>query len=211
MVLFYNKEGGFLKLFMKVFVNLLTTFRLLIIFLFMIFFKDISSLYFLISTVLIFLTDFVDGMLARRFGVQTFFGSHMDTIADKFFSIGLVLMIVRDVHASLLPLLGEIVIAIINLVGILKHKKAKANRLGKVKTWLVAICIIVCYLYYYFHISFIYVIASCIITFVVQCVVMVQYIKYLSNQKEINIMPKRMKGKSIFYYLFDTDYYLKNQ
>ncbi len=200
-----------MKLFMKVFVNMLTTFRLVIIFLFMILFKNMSSLCFFTSTVLIFLTDFIDGLLARKFEVQTFYGSYMDTIADKFFSIGLVLIIVHDVSFSFFILLGEVFIAVINLIGMIRYKKTKSSILGKIKTWLVAICIILCYFYYYFHILFIYVSVSCIITFIIQCIVMIQYFRYLLGQKEKVIHHNRLNGKGLLYYLFDTDYYLENR
>ena len=68
---------------MKLLVNLITASRLLFTVILMIIYKSIPNYWFLILIAIIFSTDFIDGKLARKFHVETFFGSLMDTMADK--------------------------------------------------------------------------------------------------------------------------------
>ena len=79
----------------KFFVNLLTTLRFLSIIVLIIIFKKVSHRLFILTISLLFLTDFIDGKLARKYKVQTIYGSNMDTIADKALSIGLIILLLQ--------------------------------------------------------------------------------------------------------------------
>ena len=51
----------------------------------------IAGVLFIIASI----TDFIDGKLARKYKVQTIYGSNMDTIADKALSIGLIILLLQ--------------------------------------------------------------------------------------------------------------------
>ena len=192
----------------KIFVNILTTSRLVIAILLMKYFYKISSQYFLILITILFLTDFIDGKLARNFNVQTFYGSKMDTIGDKALSIGLTIILVKKIPIMILPLIGEIIISLINIIGELQRKKTKSIQIGRIKMWIISITIILSYAHYFDKISLPIVKISCLITFLSQILVIISYIKFLNTKKPNN---KTNSKESLIYRLFSTKYYLENK
>ena len=192
----------------KFFVNLLTTLRFLSILVLIIIFKKTSHRLFIITISLLFLTDFIDGKLARKYKVQTIYGSNMDTIADKALSIGLIILLLKKNKYIYLVLLGEIIISIINTLAKLQHKKTKSSLIGKIKTWFLSITIILSYINYFKLLKTIYVLPYIIITSLTQIYCIVDYIIYLIKQKPA---PTReiKSNKNILYKLFSTEYYLK--
>lgn len=192
----------------KFFVNLLTTLRFLSILVLIIIFKKISHRLFIITISLLFLTDFIDGKLARKYKVQTIYGSNMDTIADKALSIGLIILLLKKNKYIYLVLLGEIIISIINTLAKLQHKKTKSSLIGKIKTWFLSITIILSYINYFKLLKTIYVLPYIIITSLTQIYCIVDYIIYLIKQKPAPIREIK-SNKNILYKLFSTEYYLK--
>ena len=81
---------------MKIFVNSLTMLRMLATILLPILWIFLDPIYMLIFVVIILSTDFFDGMLARKFNVQTLFGSLADQFADKSFGIIILLILSRS-------------------------------------------------------------------------------------------------------------------
>ncbi len=192
----------------KFFVNLLTTLRFLSIIVLIIIFKKVSQRLFILTISLLFLTDFIDGKLARKYKVQTIYGSNMDTIADKALSIGLIILLLQNNKYTYLLLLGEIIISIINMSAKLQHKKTKSSPIGKIKTWFLSITIILSYINYFKLLKNIYVFPYIIITVLIQIYCIVDYIIYLIKQKPTP-KPKITNTKNILYKLFSTEYYLK--
>ena len=198
-----------MRKFMKILVNLLTTARFFFTIIMVVLEKNISHIKFIVAIIILFSTDFIDGKLARKFKVQTLYGSNMDTIADKALSIGLILMLVKKISISWLPLLGEIFIAITNVIGKLQGKKTKSSKVGKAKTWLIAITTVVCYMNYFNVINKTLTSICCLITFLCQIYCLIYYINYLHNQKP-HVKEKKKNNKvSPFYRLFSTEYYLR--
>ena len=171
-------------------------------------FKKISHRLFIITISLLFLTDFIDGKLARKYKVQTIYGSNMDTIADKALSIGLIILLLKKNKYIYLVLLGEIIISIINTLAKLQHKKTKSSLIGKIKTWFLSITIILSYINYFKLLKTIYVLPYIIITSLTQIYCIVDYIIYLIKQKPAPIREIK-SNKNILYKLFSTEYYLK--
>ena len=95
---------------MKIFVNLITTFRFLYTLILPLLEQKISNRAFLINIIILFLTDSIDGFLARKFNVQTLYGSMMDTIADKGLSIILMILLVSRMKMLSIVLILEIFI-----------------------------------------------------------------------------------------------------
>ena len=199
-----------MKKFMKIFLNLLTTSRLILSIMLMLFFKNLSQMNILITIIILFLTDLIDGKIARFFQVQTYYGSNMDTISDKTLSIGLTLLIVSKIPILFLPLIGEIIISLINITGKIIGKKTESSNIGKIKTWVIAITIIISYLYYFKKINYQWVLISSITTFVIQIIVIINYIFFLNQQQKSNEGIEKSNQKNLLYRLFNTEYYLKN-
>lgn len=197
------------KIVMKIFVNLITTLRMFFSFSLLFFIPRINSYVFLLIIIILFLTDFLDGVLARRFCVQTLYGSTMDTIADKTLSIILLLPLVEKLNSTFLILLGELGISTINVCGRLQQKITKSSICGKIKMWFLAITIVLGYLCYFVVIDRLVVEIGVYITLVFQCYVSIRYIFYLRNQNPVKKEKNFMQNKeNLLYVLFNTEYYL---
>lgn len=197
------------RLVMKIIVNLITTFRCLFVFYLAFLFGKIKNILFLIIASLLFLTDFIDGLLARKYKVQTNYGATMDTIADKMLSIVLIIIIINKVKYLYLILLSEIIIALINIYANIQHKQTKSSYIGKIKMWILSITIILSYAYYFNYINITSIIVSIILTFITQVYVIVDYIIFLKKEKRSNQSSKIKNIKELLYRLFSTKYYLE--
>ncbi len=196
---------------MKIFVNLITTIRFIYTIILPILQIRISNTAFIINLVILFLTDTIDGFLARKFNVQTFYGSLMDTIADKTLSIVLLIILANHINLLYVVLLCEILIALLNSVEMARRKRTKSLIVGKVKMWFLAITIVCGYLHYFNAITIEVINILCIVTVTLQIVTFVAYIKYLELQKEnLREKPTLKTPKDLKYILFDTDFYLNS-
>lgn len=124
---------------MKKIVNILTLIRVVATFLLPIMWTVLKPNVLLIVVALILLTDFFDGLLARKFHVQTLFGSIMDSVADKMFGIVIVLIVAKYQPLFYLIVIFEILIAIINVTAAFLGATTKSSFLGKFKMWLLGI------------------------------------------------------------------------
>lgn len=94
------------------------------------------------------LTDFFDGKSARKYNSSSEFGKLLDQVIDKIFSIvvGITLTIINPLY--LLLLLGEGIIATINVPFSLKYKELKdtSNQIGRIKQWPLGLSFLLGYL-----------------------------------------------------------------
>ena len=95
-----------------------------------------------ISAILLFLTDFIDGYLARKLKVQSFFGSLLDGLSDKALGIICLLILSFSNPLFLTVILSELLILIINYKSIQRGNNAKSSIAGKIKTGLMGISIV---------------------------------------------------------------------
>ena len=197
-----------MKKLIKIFVNLLTISRI-IFSIFLIFnATKLSNITFLMIVAILFLTDQLDGFLARKYKVQTLFGAVMDTVADKILCITLIIPLILGNRISLIILIGELAIGLTNLIAVLNKRKTTVSFIGKVKMWLLSISIIVGYLVSFGYTPKIIFNISCVITFVIQLYVLIKYILLLKGRERIGNSNISIEFK--LEKLFDTDYYLKN-
>lgn len=85
-----------------------------------------------------FLTDFIDGFLARKLHVQSFFGSLLDALSDKAFGI-VCLLLLSTLNPVFLAIIGlELGIFAINYHSIQNNNNIKSSYAGKAKTLLLA-------------------------------------------------------------------------
>lgn len=196
---------------MKLFVNLITTIRFAYT-LFLPFLQTkMSETLFISNIIILFFTDLLDGFLARKNKVQTLYGSLMDTIADKALSIVLLCILIKKIPLMIILLIGEIVIACINTLSMIRGKKPRTRFFGKFKMWFISSTIILGYMHYYDLISSILTIIGTICTFIMQVITTFDYIIKLRKQKSSENPLCQVKNKKDFYYmLFNTKYYMEN-
>lgn len=89
------------------------------------------------------ITDFLDGFIARTFHLVSELGAKLDMIADKFFAGSLIICLIIKNKLFILCLVGELLIAITNTMSYLKKQNPKTKYIGKIKTTLLFITIII--------------------------------------------------------------------
>ncbi len=126
----------------KIIVNFLTISRIIGAFFLPFIFvnTDVVSLFVLLAV--LFLTDFLDGKLSRRWKVQTVGGMLLDPLADKVLAISCIGALIFN-HSYLWVLLVlECAICIINLFRMIKGEVVTSNFIGKFKTWILSITLV---------------------------------------------------------------------
>lgn len=195
---------------MKIFVNIITTIRFTYALFLPILKNKISEVAFVINIAILFLTDSIDGILARKHKVQTLYGSIMDTIADKTLSIILLLMLTERYKILSIILLSEIIIAITNIIGKITGRKVESSIYGKIKMWLLSITIVIGYMSLFSIINKNILLICVGITSMFELIVIIDYIYTLVKQKEVVKHKYAIKNLSdLKYVLFDTDYYMQ--
>lgn len=195
---------------MKILVNFITTFRFLDS-LALFFLKDrVSSAVFIANIILIFLTDSVDGFFARKCNVQTMYGSIMDVVADKTLCIVLLILSLGQIESFTAILIGEIIIALINIIYKIMGRNTKSRIMGKIKMWAISITLILGYLNYFGILNYMTIVNfACGITFALQTFTAIDYINYLRQKETIQQNKRKIKSiDDLLYVLFNTEYYL---
>lgn len=101
-----------------------------------------------LSAVGFFLTDFIDGHLARKLHVESFFGSLLDALSDKAFGI-VCLLLLSTLNPIFLVIIGiELGILAVNYRSLQRGNNAKSSKEGKAKTLLLAASIVGSYFCY---------------------------------------------------------------
>lgn len=122
----------------KILVNLITGIRSLGTVAIIPIFVNEGSLITALAAIGFFLTDFIDGLLARKLHVQSFFGSLLDGLSDKAFGI-VCLILLSTLNPIFLIIIGvELGILAVNYNSIQRGNNAKSSMAGKVKTFFLA-------------------------------------------------------------------------
>jgi phosphatidylglycerophosphate synthase len=148
------------------------------------------------------LTDFFDGFLARRLNSISAFGTKMDAFADKVvgLSVGWVLVILNG-HLSII-LLGvltsrDILISILRLRNIIPSYQG-SSKLAKIKTFLLYLlfCIIMADLVFHFsnNGSELYIFFIDALQLIIGVLSVYTFFNYLQSKEIIRILPQKMSG-----------------
>lgn len=213
-------------------INLITCTRLIGAFSLPFIFMSKGASFGAIITIILFATDFIDGLLARCLNASTFFGAGMDALSDKLLNICSFSLLGATYNTMLLPLLIEIAIMYTNYSTYRYGGNVKASKIGKIKTIILDVFVILsfCLLalgYFNFNNSvFLYLISktselislfSCIVT-VAGIVALGDYIRHNKEQRknpranEIKVETKKLKPmKKLFKDLLSTSYYKKHR
>ena len=135
-----------MKKFMLIFVNLLTMVRIIGVFMMIPVYFNYGGLYAAILSVCCYLTDCIDGFLARKFHVATFFGSMFDGVADKLFSCSNLIILFKVTKYSIASIIFELAVVLIQFIKFQKNINVKTSKIGKIKTIVMSITVILIYL-----------------------------------------------------------------
>ena len=222
----------------KVLVNLITSIRTLGTFAIIPLFLFFGYLGVGICSIIIFLTDCIDGKLARKLHVESFFGALLDGLSDKVFGLVCLTLLSLNNPLFLLSIVSEVLILGINFISIKKGNNVKASYLGKVKIWLLGASIVgsfLCFsapnlkeIFYFFNTEAIYNICLeksreitsvlAISTFIPSVATAIDYLKKASkghkeeNKNSMNEEKKRLKNrKELIRDLISTEFYLEHK
>lgn len=124
-------------------VNLITLSRIIgSIFLFPIFFSYGKLIVGIILSFL-FLTDSIDGYLARKYDVSTFLGSILDGICDKVIIIVSCFILCFVNNLFYISIIIELLIVLVNLYALMQNGNIKSSQIGKAKMWVLTVCVII--------------------------------------------------------------------
>lgn len=93
-----------------------------------------------------FLTDCIDGLLARELKSSTFFGSLFDALSDKTFLVVNMFLLMNISPLAIIPIFFELGIAYVQSIKYNKGMNIKSNMVGKIKMWVAGIVISLSYL-----------------------------------------------------------------
>ena len=100
----------------------------------------------LITSIFVFLTDFFDGKIARKFNLTSPFGEKLDAFCDKIMYLGLSLPLIINFPILVINLFLEGSIAATNYIKYKKGYQIKTNFIGKIKTWFLSSTLAIGYL-----------------------------------------------------------------
>lgn len=123
--------------------NIITISRIVSLILGFVFFiknKIILSLIFYIYGAV---SDAFDGYFARKLSAYSKFGQYLDAISDKLYFLSLIIiLLIYKYYLIVIPLIIELTISVINYLMLKKNKKVFTERVGKFKTTLLIIDLI---------------------------------------------------------------------
>ena len=125
--------------------NTFTMIRIVGIFLIIPFFSIYGGNITAILCAICFLSDFIDGFLARNLNTSTFFGSLFDSASDKLFLIVNLLLLIKITPFTIIVILLELSIAIVQFLKYYHNFNVQANIIGKLKMWVAGIIITILY------------------------------------------------------------------
>lgn len=210
-------------------VNLITFSRIIGSILLPIYYFNFGIKYMAILVAILFLTDLIDGKLSRYWKVESFLGSFLDSIGDKLFSFVMLAILTYEYPIVLLIILLELIIFVINTLAFKDNKNIQSSKLGKFKTTILDISVVLLYIYSAkdtlsiilpnniimflnnTEISIEYILTGVVVG--IQLVTILDYKKSSLKQTTYEkINKKDLKSfKEIFNMLTDRDFYIKNK
>lgn len=129
------------------------------------------------------ITDMLDGFIARKFNLTSEIGAKLDTIADKLFAGCIIISLIFTNKLFIISLIGEILITIINLISFAQNKKPHTEYIGKVKTTILFITIILEFISLLYYNLQTFVNIMIVISFIFQIVCFIVYVNLFLKTK----------------------------
>ena len=123
--------------------NIITISRIISLILGFIFFVKDNIVVSLILYIYGAVSDMIDGYLARKLDAYLKMGQYLDAISDKLYFLSLIIILLLNKnYLIMIPLIMEIIISVINYLTIRKYKTVFTERVGKHKTTLLMLTLI---------------------------------------------------------------------
>ena len=123
--------------------NIITISRIISLILGFIFFIKDNIVVSLILYIYGAVSDMIDGYLARKLDAYSKMGQYLDAISDKLYFLSLIIILLLNKnYLIIIPLIMEIIISVINYLTIRKYKTVFTERVGKHKTTLLMLTLI---------------------------------------------------------------------
>lgn len=135
-------KNNALKIIKLIIVNFFTIARLIGAFLLPFIYVEKGSGVCSIWTICLFLTDAIDGFLARTLNISTFFGSSMDALSDKILSTVALIILGLTYTIMIPPIILEAAILLTIYSTYRQGGNIQSSKVGKIKTVILDICII---------------------------------------------------------------------
>lgn len=193
--------------------NIITISRIISLILGFIFFVNDEIILSIIFYVYGGISDAFDGYFARKLSAYTKFGQYLDAISDKLYFLSLIIiLLIYGNYLVILPLIMEIIISIVNYLILKKNKKVFTERVGKFKTTLLMIDLIIGVLaikinyFIYSYIIFL------LLTLYFQIQTIFAYINQLNNKSSEKIVSFKEKkiNERIIFLIKEFIYYIIN-
>lgn len=126
----------------KIIVNAITGIRTIGTFAMIPIYTIYGSLTTALAAGVFFLTDMIDGKLARKLHVQSFFGSLLDGLSDKTFGMVCLLLLALENNIFFIPIIMEGAILAINFQSLQRGNNVQSSIAGKVKTGVLAVSLV---------------------------------------------------------------------
>ncbi|MCI8467412.1 MAG: HDIG domain-containing protein [Bacilli bacterium] len=97
----------------------------------------------IVVAMLVALTDYFDGLFARKWQITSELGAKLDAISDKVLAIGLLIILIYKNHAFFYVLILECLIAFLNLYFYFRRGVVNSLLIGKIKTWIIFSTIVI--------------------------------------------------------------------
>ena len=137
----------------------------------------------IILAIFVALTDFLDGRLARLWNVSSDIGAKLDAIGDKVLAIGLLVILVVDNHMFFYVLVLEGLISLFNFYIFFKQHIVESLLIGKIKTWIIFITIILGLFNLLFPNLKMYVNLCVLLTVILQILSLLNYVSAYNRRK----------------------------
>lgn len=125
-----------------VFINILTLIRIIGTFILIPIYNSFGAFSASVLSMICYLTDSVDGILARKWNVSTFFGALFDGVADKLFTIINFIVLYLITPYAIIPILLELSIVFVLFIKFVLKQNIQSNIIGKSKVWILAMCVV---------------------------------------------------------------------
>lgn len=127
-------------------VNLLTFIRVIGIVVLVAIYNKFGGYVAGIVSMICYLTDSIDGILARKWHASTFFGALFDGVADKLFTIVNFIVLYLITPYALIPIIIEFLIVILQTFKYSRNLNVQSNMVGKFKVWVLAISVVLTFM-----------------------------------------------------------------
>lgn len=213
-------------------VNIITGIRVIGSFLLLPIYYFFGPFYTGLITIIFLATDWLDGFLARKLKVSTFFGALFDGMSDKLFNlVALIILGIMNPY-MMIPVIMELIILITGYDQASRGNHVESSKMGKIKTLIFDLAFILTFLIYgfndfskLFNLNMVISLNTqniliTIITLIVIAFETITLIDYLFKDKKQNIIQKQfinhnkkeLKSKDeIWQLLLNHDFYVKHK